>query len=817
MTLLTTDKFYVQRTDLTSGEEVKLKSTLSEIQSLVELNIESDLTDLSDAIKEEAILRQDGDSNLQDQITGLSNRISDVGSEVFSVILNADYQYSVDTLCKNNYFISINSTCSSLTGQDYIDCVESNANIFTSCVASDPAEDTRGRFYLVSPNYTYDQTTDILISDVTQSGEQVDFTEYQVGNYIKLIERTQDVNGTDTLNDFNYGFYKITSIGNESYEEELDNTAKLHRFGVEYISSSGKVSTVDNNFKVQVMSDFADQVSEIYVNVTGDTMTGALEIDVRDVDGNLEDTAGLVVKNASEIAKLTLTALDDTDTSTRLHFAGTQQCNVEFDSEEFIVSQTNNGIVLSYSEPTEILTFHKELLLVEKASYVDVPNLGSSDNFALVYKQYVDTRDEALAFTIDAVNNRIDTLANVMLVFKSSFVNFDCDPSDPNGNNADGIPLFSNSSAYAQCVSDNINNEEITNGTVGQFNYDSFIEDYTNTSGDPDTRIVDVMILQDQTIDLDSGAQISVDFLNLVNPGDFVELSALTGRSFAYRIYRIVTIDDVGSGNAKLKLVPLSTVGNVFSGMEFSLKFFDKTSGLTLEEVNDLFVRKDGDIMSGALKFDMPMFSGGTLSGTESISIRNESDPTQTSFTVDSLGHTVVSSLKLKAEDPAINSIKLTIDDTIDFGANHGVYESVAGKTHIFKLGGNANLTIGNNIDVHDHQIKNLKDGTLDSDAVTVSQLESLVKGSLFIDVTTSGGQSVISWKNCNIEELLNVSTNTPSDDQVLKWIQSQSKWVPRSINEFKPGERVACTDQSDLEIGGLQLSSNGDLYIRVS
>lgn len=251
--------------------------------------------------------------------------------------------------------------------------------------------------------------------------------------------------------------------------------------------------------------------------------------------------------------------------------------------------------------------------------------------------------------------------------------------------------------------------------------------------------------------------------------------------------------------------------------MEFSLKFFDKTSGLTLEEVNDLFVRKDGDIMSGALKFDMPMFSGGTLSGTESISIRNESDPTQTSFTVDSLGHTVVSSLKLKAEDPAINSIKLTIDDTIDFGANHGVYESVAGKTHIFKLGGNANLTIGNNIDVHDHQIKNLKDGTLDSDAVTVSQLESLVKGSLFIDVTTSGGQSVISWKNCNIEELLNVSTNTPSDDQVLKWIQSQSKWVPRSINEFKPGERVACTDQSDLEIGGLQLSSNGDLYIRVS
>jgi len=817
MTLLTTDKFYVQRTDLTSGEEVKLKSTISEIQSLIEVNIDSDLTDLSDAIKEEAILREDGDSNLQDQITGLSNRISDVGSEVFSVILNADYEYSVNTLCKNNYFIAINSTCSSLTGQDYIDCVEANANILTSCVASDPAEDTRGRFYLVSPNYTYEQTTDILISDVTQSGEQVDFTDYQVGNYIKLIERTQDVNGTDTLNDFNYGFYKITSVGNDSYEEELDNTTKLHRFGVEYISSSGKVSTVDNNFKVQVMSDFADQVSGIYVNVTGDTMTGALEIDIKDVNGNLEDTDGLVVNNASKIAKLTLTALDDTDTSTRLHFAGTQQCNVEFDSEEFIVSQTNNGIVLSYTESTESLTFHKELLLVEKASYVDVPNLGSTDNFALVYKQYVDTRDDALAFSINAVNNRIDTLANVMLVFKYTYAIFDCDSSQPNGNNADGIPLFSNSPDYAQCVSDSINNEETTNGTIGQFNYESFIEDYTNTSGDPDTRIVDVMILQDQTIDLDSGAQISVDFLNLVNPGDFVELSALSGRSFAYRIYRIVTVDDVGNGNVKLKLVPLSTVGNVFSGMEFSLKFFDKTSGLTLDEVNDLFVRKDGDIMSGALKFDMPMFSGGILSGTESISIRNVSEPTQTSFTVDSLGHTVVSSLKLKAEDPAVNSIKLSIDDTIDFGVNDGVYESVAGKTHIFKLGGNANLTIGSNIDVHDNKIRNLKDGTLSNDAVTVSQLENLVKGSTYIDVATSGGLSKVSWKNCDIGDLLNVSNDSPSSNQVLRWNDSKKVWNPRSISEFKPGDRVACSNQSDLKVGGLQLSSNGDLYIRVS
>ena len=817
MTLQNTDKFYIQRTDLSTGEEQKFKSTIGEIESLIEVNIQADLDDLSDAIKEEAILREDGDVNLQEQITGLSNRISDVGSEVFSVTVNSDYQYSVNTLCKNNYFIAINTSCAGLTGQDYIDCVDSNLDTFTNCVASDPAEDTQGRFYLVSPNYTYEQTTAILISDRTQDGEDIDFSELTVGNYIKVIERTQDVNGNDRLNDFNYGFYKITSVGNASFEEELNNTAKLHRFDVEYVSSNGKVSTTDNNFKVQIMSDFADQVSDIYVAVAGDTMTGALEIDIKDNNGNQEDTTGLVVKHNSEIARLKLTGFDDTDTSTRLHFTGTQECNVLLDSESFVVSQTNTGILLNYSEPEDNLTFHKELQLIEKASYVNVPTLTSTDNLAIVYKQYVDTRDDALALSIAAVNNRVDTLANVLLIFKYTYVAFDCDPTLPNGVNSDGVPLFGNSIQYADCVSNEINEQETQNATVGQFNYQGFAEDYVNTDGDPDTRIVDVMILQSQTIDLDSGANISVDYENLINPGDFVEMSALTGRSFAYRIYRIVSVDDAGFGNIKLKLVALSTVGNVNNGMEFSIKFFDKTSGLTLDEVNDLFVRKDGDTMTGALNLKMSMFENGNLSPINTIVVRNSIDPDQTSFVLDSLGHAQLSSIKLRSEDPAVDTLKLTIDDTIDFGTNNGIYEAVSGKTHDFKLGGNSQLTIGSNIDVHNKQIRNLRDATLSTDAVTFGQLESAISGGSYITVDYGGGVHQINWDNCNLGDLLNVSPDAPNDKQVLRYNNSNKKWEPSNVNEFSPGQRVACTNESDLKTGGFYLSPSNDLYIKIS
>ena len=825
MTLQSTDKFYIQRTDPSTGEELKLRSTISEIDTYVTLSFEAELDDLSDAIKEEAIIRENADTDLQEQLTGLSNRISDVGSEVFSVSVNEDYSYSVDTLCKNNYYIGVNTVCSGLTGQDFIDCNNLQLDTFTNCVASDPAEDSRGRFYLVSPDYTYENTTNILISDTTEGGRTVDWTSVEVGDFFKVIERTQDVNGDDRLNDFNYGFYKITGVNYTSYPEELDNTTSLYRLDVEYVSSSGRISTVDNNFKVQVMSDFANQVSDIYVAVDGDTMTGGLNIDIKDVNGDQDDVTGLVVKHTSELARLKLTGFSDTDTSTRLYFTGDQQCNILFDSSEFIISHSRTGIISSYSESGDALTYNKNVLFVEKASYVDVPNLSDDDNFVLVYKQYVDGRDDILAGSIKAVNDRVDTLANVVLAFKYELKYFvDCDPNGPNPPNPlPDFPAYNNSHGYSECVGDKMFTAQTDDNVTSTFNIQEFEQDYIDVGGNNSTRVMDVMTIQSQGFDLDSDQPISTDFENLTNVGDFVEMTAISGRNFAYRIYRIIGVQElVGKDCFRYDLIRLSTVGNVNAGLQFNIKFYDKTSGLTLEEVNDIFVRKDGDVMTGSLTFERPMFdqNSSDLESSDVITIRNPLEPSQKTFEVDSLGNAVLSSIELKAEDPAITSTKLTISDTINFGTNNGVFENVLGTEFIFTKGGNSKLTIGDSkIDVHNLQIRQVKDATLDSDAVNYGQLKNSLKGGDYITITESGGVSTIDWDNCNIGDLKNVSDDAPSINQVLRWKKknNKTKWYPTTIDEFVPGDRVACTNESDLKVGGFMLSPNNDLYIRIS
>ena len=144
------------------------------------------------------------------------------------------------------------------------------------------------------------------------------------------------------------------------------------------------------------------------------------------------------------------------------------------------------------------------------------------------------------------------------------------------------------------------------------------------------------MVIDPRTSVIGTSDIIELDFEALLKVGDYFEISSSDARTTAYAVYRSVAKEVKPNGVMIITGVELFKSSDVIQqGFNYKIKFYDKTSGLTLDDVNDLFVFKSGDDMTGRLHISIP---GGTA---ERGLLLRDTD-SNTLFSVDNTGKCIV-------------------------------------------------------------------------------------------------------------------------------------------------------------------------------
>ena len=242
-----------------------------------------------------------------------------------------------------------------------------------------------------------------------------------------------------------------------------------------------------------------------------------------------------------------------------------------------------------------------------------------------------------------------------------------------------------------------------------------------------------------------------------------------------------------------------------------------------MDDVNDVFVRKDGDRMTGSLSWK----PDDIVTEVDMVYGVTPTDDTARTFAITNQGSARMKSLDIYGyNDP---TAFMMLDDTgFTFNQNTTNYVRLAtnGKLHFTQDSMSPQVflkidTIENRIDLTNQlQIKNLMDPTAQQDAVTRGWYGTHIKtANKHIEVTTESDDSVrLKFKPHTLGELSNVDTNGAQQDYVLLYDRANSTWKPstEAFKVFHPGEQVATTTPSKTERYGFYYES-GLLMFKVS
>jgi len=545
MSLLPYDQFYLQRSDGGTKKYDKMKVSLTELEDHILGGYVDGIDEVKDLLQEETDARIEGDENLKGQVDGLTDRMRVISNELYDTVVQNEYEHKFDYLQFENYKIQILTDCS--TSQPDFEqalCRAGKLDAFCQGVATDPLADSRGGFYLASLGYNYEQTEGILISDTTKAGGRVDLSQVTLGSLIEVINIIQTDAGTDGIDNYNYGFYKITSIG--AVEEESNGkdgdggSSYLHAFGVSYVGSSGKASTqpTENRFLLKIVLDLVSTLNDVYVNKLGDDMTGTLNIDLLNNVAPYDplNQVGLHTSNNMEAAALTLTgySAESSNNPISLHIKNNKSTEIKFDTFENTrfyfngnwkivdndrVQDKEDAIISFYqfvdvdgdlgAQPSRLVVTPR-VRLQTPCSYIFGLDLNSPDNAGdqniLPPRSYVDQMDGILENQINDVSQRIDTLARASEIYQYRLLL----PSDvqactndlnsglmdeynPDNLSGERYPHYdpldpaaynpddvSNAVLWADCIKYQIVNNPDLGAVRGKFDMRTFVEQYIN-------------------------------------------------------------------------------------------------------------------------------------------------------------------------------------------------------------------------------------------------------------------------------------------------------------------------------------------------
>lgn len=668
MSLISTDEFYVQRRDERTKEYKKSRVSAETLENYILGGYQDGVTDLGNELQQEILDREAGDKELVDQMDGLTDRIRVISNELYDTLVQHEYTFKIDQLSKTNYDLLVNDNCGGLAGDDLAECKDNQLETYHQSVAGNTTSDSRGSVYLVTGNYRYDSVSSIFLSQESKNGTTIDLEQATVGSLIEVINIKQSVGGEDIIDNFNYGFYKITKLGG-SFAEAYDSTTLLYRFDVDYVGSSStnpQPSNQDdgNRFLVKLVLDLVSTLNDEYVEVIGDSMTGALNIDVvDDVNGEVLDTDGLKTSNNITGASLKLTGYNNTleNNPTTIDITNTKETTVKFATEEQVYfdfssdwmirdnvtvqpedpdddPSTTSSVVLNFTQRTDAtnpsyIKVGPEVVFISKAEYLHSPNLINGTEAGnlniLPPRSYVDYQDGLLSNKIEDVSQRIDTLANASDIYAyrmllpadsascstqlENGLNTNVDPNELYPRPEPGAPYNQSDllcgRVWAECSRNTIDSVlEPNEGEAvrrGDFEWRPFIDnDYRDPiTGVVTPRNIDVFIVSKYTNLIDAlETPVDITWEEQVKVGDYWEISASDAITATYAIYRVTRTEVADSGTLTLEGAPLYKSNEpVQVGQNYKIKVYDKQEGLDPEDMFDLFVAKVGDVMSGPL------------------------------------------------------------------------------------------------------------------------------------------------------------------------------------------------------------------------
>ena len=552
-------------------------------------------------IKKESI---EGDTLINDRIDAYADRVKVAADNIFPVLMDGYWSYKMDLVANSTFRYNYNSCVNGvdllepIIGTDPDECLEKHALKFYQEVLGREDNKKNAEFYALTPDadQMLSRTTHIVISDrplntvhyPSGDGDVNWETKVVEGDILQIASTKRTSTGAVIVEDEHYAMYLVVSVYNEptTNGEEPFSLVKVTHIGGPDVAFNPVFA-----YQIKVMKSLTETLGADFVQIVGDTMTGALVIDA-DTTNNPR-----TLYNKGEAHSHSL-KLGEVDAGTKVTLLGPTPAMVSvlsdglnvttLDTEESQVRITNDG-VKTYNPILYSSTFN-----LNKAEHVP-------------YKGYVDDADVLLDQKIAQVNERIDTISDV--IEKQRFVMTfasDCWTSDQ-------IPALTDAmDAWIACMVSNLtSNQDLSNKTT-IYPKPATAININGVVGDLNVQQVDALLVSSEALD-DDGILLSIE------PGDTIELQLVIDENSPAgtepQIIRYIaaalpaSVDDGNElasreyliDSEQMYLINLSGQNSLlgantyYEGSTYVFKHFPKNQGIKVEDADQRYLTRVGD------------------------------------------------------------------------------------------------------------------------------------------------------------------------------------------------------------------------------
>lgn len=544
------------------------------------------------------------DEITNDRIDAYADRVKVAADNIFPVLMDGYWSYKMDLVANSTFRYNYNSCVNGvdllepIIGTDPDECLEKHALKFYQelLARDDNLIKKNAEFYALTPDadQMLSRTTHIVISDrplntIHYPGGNGDInweTKVVEGDILQIASTKRTSTGAVIVEDEHYAMYLVVSVYNEptTNGEEPFSLVKVTHIGGPDVAFNPVFA-----YQIKVMKSLTETLGADFVQIVGDTMTGALVIDA-DTTNNPR-----TLYNKGEAHSHTL-MLGEVDVGTKVSLLGPTPAMVN------ILSDGLNVTTLE-TEESQIRITNDGVKTYNPILYSTTFNLNKAEH--VTYKGYVDDADVLLDQKIAQVNERIDTISDV--IEKQRFVMTfatDCWTSDQIAENA--------MDAWLSCMTSSLtSNQDLSNKTT-IYPKPAQPKNINGVVQDLNVQQVDALLVSSEALD-DDGILLSIE------PGDTIELQLVidenspAGTEPQIIRYMAAILPDELNDDTELASQPVVIDGEqmylvnlsgqnsllgantYYEGSTYIFKHFPKNQGIKVEDADQRYLTRVGD------------------------------------------------------------------------------------------------------------------------------------------------------------------------------------------------------------------------------
>jgi hypothetical protein len=759
-----------------------------------------ELDELRLDLDQEVVLRENGDEALRLKYEQMVIRLEDIVNNLLPVHTQDTWKYKIEFAAAAEFALGYQSCSGEELGPNPINdpplrCYDTAIGDYHTLLA-DSVLNKPGAVFFSSYNLMLSGIDAVFVNRYTEfQAAAYDWEQrLKVGDYIQISGLNPTLDGNTIKDHEKYGIFRISSLlgdrTNSNVTADQKEPTRLYGFRVEPVVVAEGGFIINQLLQLQFMSNIKDWISEGFVSVEGDKMTGQLEIERTDPDGEPALTTNGKV-HANEVL-----------VDTALAFTGANGL-VGYNEALLVSDPTGTGLQLDSQASN--LTVHCN----SGAKYAGIIELD--DGKHLTHKHYVDSADTDLENQINNLSDRVDGLANIAKETVYKFEKYQACLDQP-------------ANDWVQCVVDN--------DGLSQESFQIKAGGGDQQSWGSATRI----LITNQY----EGGQ-SFQWSSALSLNDVIEIAhnpeADSTIAYHYATYAVkaevdgedfiteVVLSD-GSTAYEIQVEAMKSKGAPIDGESYYLNYYDRSNGLSLELVEEKFVSVTGDYMTGGLQIEFLDEGDSYLKCFDGANVK---------FEVIQGGDLLAGGgLEIGYGNPADTStLRIAGGGSIVFRNELNI-----GSTYeLIKLDSAPILSLaGNKLNVNNKHIINLVSARRENDGAK----DALARNDIYdsIEVPSAGendgllttivkawdsGTGVVTLKGGGartVRELTDTDLPERNDgiarNDVLSW--NGSKWKNKSIGEnYGPGQNIFVDNEADCEVGGLWRTSgdNPSFYIR--